>query len=140
MIGKGIFHTHLVVRDLEKSLRFYSGLFGMERIDFKDGTLVFLTTPGRGDLLALNPGGEWGFPGGCAKEQPREEKLAGVQGGMAHFGYMLANREEYERIIASVGDFGGNLVVRCDHTGKSPHTHTYLVDPDGYVVEIQYGR
>src|SRR6516225_5262494 len=104
MIGKGLFHTHLVVSNLEKSLKFYTGMFGMQKINFEDGTLVFLTTPGRGDLLALNPGGKWGFPGGCAKEQPREEKLAGVQGGMAHFGYMLANREEYERIIASVGD------------------------------------
>jgi len=59
MIGKGLFHTHLVVGDLEKSLKFYTGLFGMQKIDFEDGTLVFLTTPGRGDLLALNPGGEW---------------------------------------------------------------------------------
>jgi catechol 2,3-dioxygenase-like lactoylglutathione lyase family enzyme len=129
MIGKGIFHTHLVVRDIEKSLRFYTGLFGMERMDLKDGTLVFLTTPGRHDLLALNPGGEWGYPGGCAKEQPREEKLAGVQGGMAHFGYMLPNREEYERVIANVADFGGSLIVRCDHGGMT--THTYLADPDG---------
>jgi catechol 2,3-dioxygenase-like lactoylglutathione lyase family enzyme len=77
------------VSDLAKSLHFYTGLFGMQEIDFKDGTLVFLTTPGRGDLLALNPGGDWGYPGGCAQESPREEPLAGVQGGVAHFGYML---------------------------------------------------
>jgi catechol 2,3-dioxygenase-like lactoylglutathione lyase family enzyme len=32
MVGKGIFHTHLVVSDLQKSLRFYTGLFGMEQI------------------------------------------------------------------------------------------------------------
>jgi len=81
VIGKGLFHTHLVVRDIAKSVRFYSGLFGMEQVDFRDGTLVFLTTPGRNDLLALNPGGQWGYPGGCAKEQPREERLAGVQAG-----------------------------------------------------------
>src|SRR5262249_4796894 len=115
MIGKGLFHTHLVVRDAARSVKFYTGLFGMEQVDVKDGTLVFLSTPGRGDLLVLNPGGEWGFKGGCAKERPREEGLAGVQGGMAHFGYMLPNREEYERTIASVADFGGSLVVRCNH-------------------------
>ena len=61
MIGKGLFHTHLVVRDIDKSVRFYSGLFGMEQLQFKDGTLVALTTPGRNDLLVLNPGGEWGY-------------------------------------------------------------------------------
>ena len=67
MIGKGIFHTHLVVRDAAKSVEFYTGLFGMEQVDFKDGTLVILTTPGRGDLLILNPGGEWGYPGDAPK-------------------------------------------------------------------------
>jgi hypothetical protein len=51
---------------------------------------------------------------------------------------MLPSAEEYERVIASVEKFGGRVVVRCDH--GSAGTHTYLADPDGYVVEIQYGR
>ena len=51
MIGKGIFHTNIAVRDVSKSMKFYQGLFGMERWDFVDGDLVFLTTPGRGDVL-----------------------------------------------------------------------------------------
>jgi catechol 2,3-dioxygenase-like lactoylglutathione lyase family enzyme len=109
MIEKGIFHTNIVVRDLERSLRFYTGLFGMEKTDFnKDGDLVFLTTPGRNDILTLNPSGHsYGFPEGCARESERElkENLPGVQGGMSHFGYMLPNVEEYERVIASVGGF-----------------------------------
>ena len=41
MIGKGIFHTNIVVRNLQRSVRFYAGLFGMEKIDFKDGDLCF---------------------------------------------------------------------------------------------------
>jgi catechol 2,3-dioxygenase-like lactoylglutathione lyase family enzyme len=145
MVGKGIFHTHLVVSDAGKSVKFYTELFGMrhglwgQQVDFKDGSLVFLTTPGGNDLLVLNPGGEWGHPGGCALERPREEKLAGVQGGIGHFGYMLPNLEEYERVIASVEKFGGRLIVRCDDSCESTHRHTYLADPDGYVVEIQYG-
>jgi hypothetical protein len=72
MIGKGIFHTNIVVRDLTKSLEFYAGLLGMEQTDFRDGDLIFLTTPGRGDVLTLNPSGRpYGFPGGCAKESER---------------------------------------------------------------------
>jgi len=51
---------------------------------------------------------------------------------------MLPSVEEYERAIASVTAFGRRLVVRCDHGGA--FTHTYLADPDEYVVEIQYGR
>lgn len=141
MVGKGIFHTNIVVRDVAKSLKFYTGLFGMERIDFKDGDLVFLTTPGRNDLLSLNANGcTAGFPGGCARECERElkENLPGVQGGVSHFGYMLPTLEEYERVIASVGEFGGRLLTRCEHGGM--FSHTYGADPDGYAVEIQYGH
>jgi catechol 2,3-dioxygenase-like lactoylglutathione lyase family enzyme len=87
MIGKGIFHTNIVVRDLERSLRFYTGLFGMEKTDFiKDGDLVFLTTPGRNDILTLNPSGHsYGFPEGYARESERElkENLPGVQGRLS---------------------------------------------------------
>src|SRR5260370_16982512 len=76
VIGKGLFHTHLVVSDLQKSLKFYTGLFGMEKIDFQDGTLVFLTTPGRDDLLALNPGGNCDYPQRSAKQNPPTQRLA----------------------------------------------------------------
>jgi len=141
VIGKGIFHTNIVVRDLEKSLKFYTGLFGMEKSDFKDGDLVFLSTPGRDDLLTLNPSGRpFGHPGGCARESERElkENRPGVQGGVSHFGYMLPDLAEYERVIASVGEFGGRLLTRCEHGGM--FSHTYLADPDGYTVEIHYGH
>jgi len=40
--SKGSFHTHLVVKDLQRSLRFYSSLFGMQDTGFKDGDLMFL--------------------------------------------------------------------------------------------------
>jgi hypothetical protein len=76
-------------------------------MEFEDDTLVFLTTPGRSDLLALNPGGKWGYPRRWAKENPHEQGLAGVQGGVAHFGYVLPSREDYEPAIADVGEFGG---------------------------------
>jgi catechol 2,3-dioxygenase-like lactoylglutathione lyase family enzyme len=115
--SKGIFHTHLVV---------------------KDGDLVFLQTPGGRDLLALNPEGTGGYPGGCAKEITRERGLAGVQGGVSHFGVMLVTREDFEAAIPTAPEFGGRLVARCEHGGA--FLHAYIADPDGYVVEIQYGR
>jgi len=62
---QGLTHIHLVVRDLERSLRFYKGVFGMEE-QFRDGPcMVFLNTPGSSDLITLN-------------EDPREVQLAGV--------------------------------------------------------------
>ncbi len=43
---QGLTHIHLVVRDLERSLRFYQDVFGMEE-RFRDGPrMVFLNTPG----------------------------------------------------------------------------------------------
>ncbi|MBI3799220.1 MAG: VOC family protein [Deltaproteobacteria bacterium] len=134
--SKGIFHTHLVVKDLERSLRFYSGLFGMQDTGFKDGDLMFLQTPGGQDLLALNPHGVGGHPGGCAEEVIRERGLAGVQGGMSHFGVMLVSREDFEATISTAPEFGGRLVSRCEHGGA--FLHAYIADPDGYVVEIHY--
>ena len=42
---QGLTHIHLVVRDLERSLQFYQGVFGMEE-RFRDGPkMVFLNTP-----------------------------------------------------------------------------------------------
>jgi catechol 2,3-dioxygenase-like lactoylglutathione lyase family enzyme len=135
--SKGIFHSHLVVKDIQRSLRFYCGLFGMQDTGFKDGDLVFLTTPGGRDLLALNPEGTGGYPGGCAVEVEREHGLAGVQGGASHFGIMLEGREDYDTAITTALSFGGRLVSQCEHGGLV--AHAYLADPDGYVVEIQYG-
>ena len=140
VVGKGIFHTNLIVSDVAKSRNFYMKLFGMEKLDFVDGDLVFLTTPGRNDVLTLNPSnGTYGFPGGCAQMAAREkiENQVGAPGGVSHFGYMLPNLEEYERVIANVNSVGGRLITRCDHGGA--FSHTYFADPDGYVVEIHYG-
>jgi len=133
--SRGIFHTHLVVKDRERSLRFYSGLFGMQKSpEYEDGDLIFLHTPGSRDLLVLNPSGTAGYPGGCAKEIERERGLAGVQGGASHFGVMLATQEDFETAIEAAPTFGGKLVTRCEHGGA--FRHAYIADPDGYVVEI----
>jgi len=109
----------------------------MQDTGFKDGDLVFLTTPGGSDLLALNPEGSGGYPGGCAVEVEREHGLAGVQGGASHFGIMLEGREDYDTAIRVAPSFGGRLVSQCEHGGLV--AHAYIADPDGYVVEIQYG-
>ena len=50
----GLTHIHLVVRDMERSLRFYRSVFGMEE-QFRVGPhMVFLSTPGSRDLITLN--------------------------------------------------------------------------------------
>ena len=118
---RGIYHLHLVVRDLDRSLRFYQGAFGMEE-QFRAGPhMVFLRTPGSGDLLTLN-------------EDPAEAARAGDPGGIAHFGFKLAEEGDLDAAVAEVVAAGGRLVERGSH--GDGHAFAYVADPDGYVIEL----
>ncbi len=118
---QGLTHIHLVVRDLERSLRFYQGVFGMEE-RFRDGPkMVFLNTPGSQDLITLN-------------EDPAEVQLAGVNGGVAHFGFRLLDSTALDAAIADVEAACGKLIRRGEHAPGA--TFAYIQDPDGYVIEL----
>jgi catechol 2,3-dioxygenase-like lactoylglutathione lyase family enzyme len=118
---QGLTHIHLVVRDLERSLKFYGGVFGMEE-RFRDGPkMVFLNTPGSGDLITLN-------------EDPTEAPNAGVSGGIAHFGFRLADSADLNAAIEEVETAGGKLIRRGEHSPGVPYA--YVEDPDGYVIEL----
>ncbi len=118
---EGLTHIHLVVRDLERSLRFYQGVFGMKE-RFRSGPkMVFLNTPGSADLITLN-------------ENPAEAELAGVNGGVAHFGFRLANPTDLGKAIAEVEAAGGKLIESGEHAPGVPFA--YVADPDGYVIEL----
>ncbi len=118
---QGLTHIHLVVRDLERSLRFYQGVFGMEE-RFRDGPkMVFLNTPGSEDLITHN-------------QDPAEARLAGVNGGVAHFGFRLADSDDLDASIAEVEAAGGKLIRRGEHAPGVPFA--YIEDPDGYVIEL----
>jgi catechol 2,3-dioxygenase-like lactoylglutathione lyase family enzyme len=83
--------------------------------------MVFLNTPGSSDMITLN-------------EDPEEAKLAGVNGGVAHFGFALTDPTELEAAIAEIEAAGGKLVERGQHGASQPFA--YVADPDGYVIEI----
>ncbi len=118
---QGLTHIHLVVRDLQRSLRFYEGVFGMKE-RFRDGPkMVFLNTPGSEDLITLN-------------EDPAEVQLAGVNGGVAHFGFRLASSADLDAAIAEVEAAGGKLIRRGEHAPGVPFA--YVEDPDGYIIEL----
>ena len=118
---RGLTHIHLVVRDVERSLRFYRSVFGMEE-RFRDGPkMVFLNTPGSEDLVTLN-------------EDPAEARLAGVNAGVAHFGFRLEKSADLEAAIAAVEAAGGRLIRRGER--GSGAFFAYVEDPDGYVIEL----
>jgi catechol 2,3-dioxygenase len=118
---EGLTHIHLLVRDLDRALRFYGEVFGMEE-QFRDGpAMVFLRTPGRRDTITLN-------------QVPVSDSRAGESAGIPHFGFRLLNRSVLEEAISTVIGAGGKLLERGNH--PSGQAFAYVSDPDGYVIEL----
>jgi catechol 2,3-dioxygenase-like lactoylglutathione lyase family enzyme len=117
---RGLYHLHLIVRDLERSQRFYREAFGLEE-QFRDGPkMAFLRTPGGHDLITLN-------------EDPAEAANAGKNGGVGHFGFQLAPGQDLDAAIADVLRAGGRLERRSPPEGRQ---YAYVRDPDGYLIEL----
>ena len=115
---EGLTHIHLRVRDLDRSLRFYQGVFGMKEL-FREGDLVFLNTPGSADTITLNPG---------------DDPSAGQSGGIEHFGFRLKDGASMDDAVAAIEAAGGTLLRRGEHAPGVPYA--YVTDPDGYVIEL----
>jgi catechol 2,3-dioxygenase-like lactoylglutathione lyase family enzyme len=117
----GLNHIHLAVRDLDRSIAFYRGAFGLVR-QFEAGPdLVFVSTPGASDSIALHAVGS-------------QAGKAGTMGGIAHFGFRLADRSQLDAAIKGIVSAGGRLIERGEH--EPGHPFAYFADPDGYVIEI----
>jgi catechol 2,3-dioxygenase-like lactoylglutathione lyase family enzyme len=117
----GLHHIHLVVRDLDRSLRFYQTVFGMQE-QFRAGpSMVFLSTPGSRDLITLN-------------QDEAERHKAGDSGGIAHFGFKLRRGSNLDDVVREVEGGGGRVVSRGEHAPGVPFV--YVADPDGYVIEL----
>ena len=114
----GLTHLHLFVADLDRSLRFYREVFGLEEM-FRDGPkMVFLRPPTSSDTITLN-------------EVPDK---AGATGGIDHFGFRLADKAKLDDAIEEVEQAGGRLIDRGEHAPGSPYA--YVADPDGYTIEL----
>src|ERR1700694_4543966 len=99
---RGLTHIHLMVRDLDRALAFYTRVFGLEE-RFREGRhMIFLGTPGRDDLITLN-------------EDPRGGEVAGGNGGVDHFGFRLPNQAGFDVAIDEVEAAGGRLIQRGEH-------------------------
>jgi catechol 2,3-dioxygenase-like lactoylglutathione lyase family enzyme len=116
---QGLTHVHLIVADLDRSLRFYTQVFGMQE-QFRDGPrMVFLNTPDSADSITLN-------------EQPGDPRIGA--GGVDHIGFRLVDKADLDDAIAEVEAAGGKLVNRGQRGPGMPFA--YVTDPDGYLIEL----
>jgi catechol 2,3-dioxygenase len=115
----GLTHINLVVRDAERSLRFYKQVFGVAEYGWTGG-LVHAKTPGCWDVITFDD----------------HSSGAGESRGVAHFGFRLMSPTDIDTAVEEVERAGGKLLRRGEFGPGLPYA--YIADPDGYEVEIWY--
>ncbi len=129
---RGLSHVNLHVSNLELSVSFYMGVFGLELLSQGIETVerdrqplelrqAWLSTPGQEDLLALT----------CASSLPMGSA------GLNHIGFNFYSDEDVLEALAVVPMHGGKVV----RTGEREEIgirefFAYVRDPDGYTIEL----
>ena len=113
----GLTHISLAVRDPERSLEFYTKVFGVEEY-YRDETNIQAKGNGTHDIFAFE----------------RDEENAGRDGGVRHFGFRLVDPADMDDAIRAVIAAGGTLHERGEFAPGYPYA--YVFDPDGYEIEI----
>ena len=116
----GLTHLAVSVKDIERTMRFYTSVFDME-VMYHEKDMVQLTTPGCNDILVF---------------QAHLNDSTGKPGGIAHFGFRLRDPNGIEVLAEKVVRAGGIIKDRGDFVPGSPYI--FFLDPDGYEVEIWY--
>ena len=119
-MATALLHLGLVVRDQERSLRFYGTWFGFDAAGartYPDGTVIVRN--GQGFDLALHPG------------EPPERLPAFV-----HFGFQLPDADGVRALLARMEAGRVPVPERWDEPG---YVAFKCLDPDGWRVEV-YGE
>ena len=115
----GLTHIALGVRDLDRSARFYSEVFGAVQV-YGDAAFRQLQTPGSRDVIVLE----------------KRARSAGKSGGVAHFGFRLVDPNDIDAAAVAITAAGGIVLEQGDFCPGEPYL--FATDPDGYTVEIWY--
>lgn len=121
-----ILHTMIRVTDLQRSIDFYTHIFGMQlhsKRDFPDGkfTLAFL---GYGDMQS-NP----------AIELTHNWETHSYEMGTA-FGHIAIAVDDAYKACADISAKGGNVVRPAGPMKHGGSVIAFVKDPDGYMVEL----
>ncbi len=111
----GLSHLHLAVSDVDRAVRFYVEVFGLEERYRADNGVVYLRIPGSHHHLALRPD-----VNGAAQEN--------------RFGFTLSDEPDAGSLVGRVLSFGGSL-VRCRELAPGV-VEVVVADPDGNVISL----
>ena len=117
-----LLHTRYRVNDLERTVKFYREILGLEEIKRhkspRGSELVFLKTPGSEELIEITY-----FPAGGSVQ---------VQPDLTHLAFEVASLAEFEKHLAAHG-----LKYSDGPTTSSAGTTFAFVDaPEGYEIEL----
>lgn len=119
-----LLHTMIRVKDIEKSLDFYTKLFGMELVEkrrLEDCWLYFLTDKESGQQIELTYNDE------------TPENGYEIGSGFGHFAFGVDSMDEFTKKLNSLGY--SYLYEPFDLTGKGSLI-AFIKDPDGYEIEL----
>ncbi len=119
-------HVHLKVADLDRALRFWRDVIGLEEQQRMGGRAAFLSAGGYHHHIALNT---WESAGGSPPPPGTT--------GLYHVALLYPDRPSLARALRRVLDAGIELEGASDH-GVSEAL--YLRDPDGNGVELYVDR
>ena len=115
----GLTHISLVVKDPDRSLKFYQQVFGVKEY-YRDEDSIQVLGPGPYDVIAFE----------------RDSRSAGKRGGITHFGFRLTDPKHIDRAVKEVQRAGGKILRRGEFAPGFPFV--YVADPDGYEIEIWF--
>jgi len=118
----GLTHVAVAVKDVERTMKFYTCIFGME-VMYHEKKMIQLTTPGNHDILVF-------------EEKSESANLIGQSGGVAHIGFRLKRAEDIGEIYSKVVEAGAEIIDRGEFVPGSPYI--FFKDPDGYILEVWY--
>ena len=117
-----LLHTRYRVNDLERTVKFYREVLGLEEIKRhkspRGSELVFLKTPGSEELIEI-----CFFPAGGPVQ---------VQPDLTHLAFEVENMAEFEKHLAKHGlKFSDGPI-----TGSSGSVIAFIDAPEGYEIEL----